>query len=623
MKLAALALASCAPAAVARVPARPPKLLSVWSLDGLHVTGAPALDRSILRDLERFDDAIGYRLLDFDLSHGVLADHGGELDSVRRPGAPPQALTPYDVNVDWAAYLDAGSAVYTADTDGDENMLLWQRDLVPSRGEVKRLHDTHSHVMDPFRDRKGALWWTELASDGRSSITNPFVYSAVGTPGERWSVLDASITGDRLLVRRSISASASVLYALERPGWAATALTPETGSAAPAGAFGAGNAVYAACTCGGDRAQLVEITDRVRPLAPELAWDVTQVAVSPDGSYVAFTTDEDGASVLHIYDVKARAHHVAADGPTRGLITDLRAARDATVFAFTYSDATHPRNVYTYDPLTVDLRRWTDATTSISDLVQPTVETIASFDRTPLHALVYRAAHPTGVVLELHGGPEDHFTRSWSPFEQALVARGYTVVQPNVRGSIGYGAKFAALDDGRHREDAVRDVGAVLDWIDKHPELGARTSVLGTSYGGYLALAALAAYPDHLRAGIVLSGITDFPSFLAHTAAYRADERRAEYGDERDPATRAFLAKISPIAHAAAIRAPILVAHGRRDPRVPVDDSDRFVTALRAAGGTVWYANADDEGHVFTKTSNRSVLQALVIQLLASTDLHR
>jgi dipeptidyl aminopeptidase/acylaminoacyl peptidase len=309
------------------------------------------------------------------------------------------------------------------------------------------------------------------------------------------------------------------------------------------------------------------------------------------------------------------------DAPAGGVISELRFARDAGVLAFTFTDPATPRGAYTYDLAGDRLVAWTRAETSALAAVSPRASRPTSFDGTAIPLLAYlpsRVKPP--VVIDLHGGPEDQWQRRWAGFAQFLVARGFAVVQPNVRGSTGYGAAFAALDDGRHREDAVRDVGAVLDWIVATDTFDVRrVYVMGTSYGGYLALAALARYPDRLRGGIDLVGIADFVTFLEGTRGDRRDQRRAEYGDERDPETRAFLARISPLAYARGIRAPVVVAHGRRDPRVPPADADRLVAALRAAGTIVWYVVADDEGHGFAKPENRGVFEVLVTQFLEAT----
>jgi len=132
-----------------------------------------------------------------------------------------------------------------------------------------------------------------------------------------------------------------------------------------------------------------------------------------------------------------------------------------------------------------------------------------------------------------------------------------------------------------------------------------RVAVMGGSYGGYMALAALVTYGERLRGGIDLAGISNFVTFLRNTSGYRRDWRRTEYGDERDPNMRAFLQRISPLTNAGRIRKPLLVAAGQNDPRVPISESEQLVWGVRAGGGEVWYLVAKDEGHGFLKKANR------------------
>jgi dipeptidyl aminopeptidase/acylaminoacyl peptidase len=234
------------------------------------------------------------------------------------------------------------------------------------------------------------------------------------------------------------------------------------------------------------------------------------------------------------------------------------------------------------------------------------------------------------VVVELHGGPEDRWLPRYAGFAQALAARGIAVVRPDVRGSSGYGRAFAALDDGPHRTDVLRDVAATLAWVARRRELAhARIFVMGHSYGGFLALSALHAFPDRLRGAIALAPIIDLPEFLAGTAAYRRAHRRAEYGDERDPHVRDALARISPGAFATELHAPLLIAYGLRDARVPADATTRFIRAARAGllagsapgrlpgGGTpVWSLAAADEGHWFAHADTLTAYEALVVELI-------
>ena len=180
------------------------------------------------------------------------------------------------------------------------------------------------------------------------------------------------------------------------------------------------------------------------------------------------------------------------------------------------------------------------------------------------------------------------------------------MITPNVRGSTGYGKSYSRLDDRLLREDAVRDIGALLDWIARQPDLDARrVVVMGSSYGGYMTLAALAAYGSRLRGGVDVVGISDFVTFLENTANYRQDLRRFEYGNERDPQMRLFLRGISPLTNAQKITQPLLIVQGLNDPRVPASESEQMVTAIRANGGEVWYLAAKDEGHGFRKKANR------------------
>jgi dipeptidyl aminopeptidase/acylaminoacyl peptidase len=196
---------------------------------------------------------------------------------------------------------------------------------------------------------------------------------------------------------------------------------------------------------------------------------------------------------------------------------------------------------------------------------------------------------------------------------------GFAVVAPNVRGSSGYGKDYMALDNGMLREDAVKDIGALIVWIGLQNSFDAKHVVVaGGSYGGYLTLATLINYSDRLRGGVDVAGIADFVNFLTNTAPYRQNQRRAEYGDERDPDTRGFLRRISPLANAERITRPLLVVHGKNDPRVPVSEAEVIVNTVRAKGGEVWYLLAADEGHGYRKKQNRDAYYKTFAQFLST-----
>ena len=213
---------------------------------------------------------------------------------------------------------------------------------------------------------------------------------------------------------------------------------------------------------------------------------------------------------------------------------------------------------------------------------------------------------PHPAIILLHGGPETQFRPTFDPWIQYLVnERGFVVIAPNIRGSAGYGKTFLALDNGLLRDDAVKDLGALIVWAGLQGNIDAKhVAIAGASYGGYLALAGLVNYGDRLMGGVDFAGINDFISYLTNTAPYRKDRRRAEFGDERDPEMRAYLRRISPLTNADRILKPLLVVHGRNDPRVPVSESDQIVNRLRSRGGEVWFLQAKDEGHDFRRKTN-------------------
>jgi dipeptidyl aminopeptidase/acylaminoacyl peptidase len=182
---------------------------------------------------------------------------------------------------------------------------------------------------------------------------------------------------------------------------------------------------------------------------------------------------------------------------------------------------------------------------------------------------------------------------------------GVAKIYPNVRGSSGYGKRFLRLDDGPLRLNAIKDIGALLDWIKTQDDLDAeRVLVEGASYGGYLALSTAVTYPDRIRAAISDSGMSDLASFVERTEGWRRELQRSEFGDERDPNDRAMLAKISPLNNAAKIKKPLLIIQGLNDPRVPASDTSRLVAATKERV-PVWYILAKDEGHGFSGKANR------------------
>ena len=224
---------------------------------------------------------------------------------------------------------------------------------------------------------------------------------------------------------------------------------------------------------------------------------------------------------------------------------------------------------------------------------------------------------PYPVIISIHGSEDQARPSFSSTYQYWINELGVALLEPNVRGSTGYGKTYVTLDDGVNRERAVRDIGALLNWIEKQPELDEdRVAVYGISYGGYLVLASMTHFNDRLKAGVEMAGISNFVTFLENTQEYRRDSRRTEYGDERDPEMRGFLTSISPLTNADKITKPMFVAQGLNDPRVPASESEQIVATIRENGGQVWYMLAKDEGHYFQRRFNNLLYRMAVVLFL-------
>ena len=347
-------------------------------------------------------------------------------------------------------------------------------------------------------------------------------------------------------------------------------------------------------------------------------------AISDDRSRVAFTVNEDGMNVLYLMDAKTFAFEKVSGLPV-GLIGGLSFSPDASTLAMTLNTAKTPSDTFILDlkgsaTKHGELARWTYSEVGGLDtslFSEPELVRYKTFDDRMIPAFVYKpnkqGPHP--VIISIHGGPEGQFRPAFrSTFQLWMDKLGAAVIAPNVRGSAGYGKEYINLDNGFKREDSVKDIGALLDWIATQPDLDQeRVAVFGGSYGGYMVLASSVHYSDRLKAAVDIVGISNFVTFLKNTKDYRRDLRRVEYGDERIPEMHDHLQKISPSNNVDKINVPMFVVQGQNDPRVPVTEADQIVAALREKGKQVWYMNALNEGHGYRKKENRDVYTQAVV----------
>lgn len=346
-------------------------------------------------------------------------------------------------------------------------------------------------------------------------------------------------------------------------------------------------------------------------------------ALSADGEHLALVVNEGGFSRLVVWRLPGHRPLALPELPA-GVITGLQFSADGENIALSLATPTAPADLWNLSLETRLLARWTKSEVGGLDadgFVAPELVTYPTFDQVngsqrEVPAFLFRpeGEGPHPVLIHIHGGPESQYRPYFSSTFQYLVRElGMVVIAPNVRGSNGYGKSYLKLDDGFKREDSVRDIGALLDWIEAQPDLdAARVVVRGGSYGGYMVLASLVHYSDRLAAGIESVGISSFVTFLENTQPYRQDLRRAEYGDERDPEMRAHLEAISPLNRVEKISRPLMISQGANDPRVPASESEQIFAALKEKGIPVWYLLAEDEGHGFRKKSNRDYNAAVM-----------
>jgi dipeptidyl aminopeptidase/acylaminoacyl peptidase len=341
--------------------------------------------------------------------------------------------------------------------------------------------------------------------------------------------------------------------------------------------------------------------------------NVEQVRLAPTGDFLAWVVTQRGYSELRLRNLKTGS--VVAPELPRGRYEVAWASR-APVAAISVSGPQLPGDVWVWDATSGELRRATrssNAGLDTSRLTVPTHHSFAAADGTIVHGLLYR---PEGlrsgtrapVVLSVHGGPSAEATPRFNGPLQYLLTRGIAVFDLNYRGSTGYGKTFARLNDRRLRENELSDLRAAVSWLREQRDLdGTRVAVMGGSYGGYLTMAALARLPELFAGGVAFVGVANWITALEGASPQLKASDRFEYGDIDNPDDREFFRRISPLTHAANVRAPMMVIHGANDPRDPVTESDQFVRAIRTHGGTVEYLRFPDEGHAIRKLSNRII----------------
>jgi dipeptidyl aminopeptidase/acylaminoacyl peptidase len=484
------------------------------------------------------------------------------------------------------------------------------------------------HIVFTGNDRDAAI--TDIYMADIAGHTAPRL--VVAGRDRPWYPLDWSADGQKLLLWQPGLAGESSLFIAD----------VNTGGVLPAEPAGKhvgvrqahfspdGRGIYISSVDDGDFSELRYldlVTHQSRELTAAIPWDIVDFQVGVDGRYLAYITNDGGRDRLTVLDNQSKLE-LSPAGLPEGRITGLHFDRTGHLLAFSAEAPQSPSDVYVYEPEHNQLTRWTHSETGAVDpqtfvpaqaVQYPTWDRGKSGQRL-IPAFIYRprGAGPHPVLIDIHDGPAGQFRPGFDAFIQFAVNElGYVVIAPNIRGSTGYGKAFADLDNGPAREDALRDLGALLVWIGMQKDLDrTHVAVMGHSYGGFLALAMLATYDDRLSGGIIVNGFASLPSYLADGTPDEVTGRRAEFGDERDAQVRAQLNRLSPLNSLAQIRKPVLVFQGLQDTPAQVQQAGQIVAGIRARGGEAWYVTARNEGHDLRRSANRNAWLATVAQFL-------
>jgi dipeptidyl aminopeptidase/acylaminoacyl peptidase len=600
--------------------------------ESLAVAGVPAIPASLVETAGRYGSYRSATLADWSpigremLIATRFADTA-QLHLVKMPGGERQQLTFFiDAVGSGRFHPNRGDyIVFSKDVGGGEWYQLYRYDV--ASGNVTLLTDGKSrNLMGPWSSGSDQIAYMSTRRTGKDTdlwVMNPADpksdHLLTKLEGGGWRPMDWSPDDKKILLVEQLSINESYLWLVDTMTGEKAELTPRNASEKVSygeGRFSKdGKGIYVTTDKDSEFQRLAYIglaSKQPKFLATGIRWDVEGFDLTKDGKRIAFVTDEEGVSVLHVMDTGSEKQEALPKLPV-GVIGSLRWHGNGHELGFSLTNARGPGDCYSIDVTTGRLERWTTSETAVKTDGFPEAELVRwkSFDGTEISGFLYKPpAKFTGkrpVLVVIHGGPEGQSQPTFQGRNNYYLNElGIALIYPNVRGSTGYGKTFSLLDNGFKREDTYKDINALFDWIGTRPDLDAeRIAVTGGSYGGHMTLAVSTFYSDRIRCSVDIVGMSNLVTFLEHTEAYRRDLRRVEYGDERDPKMREFLEKIAPMNNIEKIKKPMFVIAGKNDPRVPVSESQQIADALKKQGTPVWLLIAKDEGHGYRKKGNQ------------------
>lgn len=552
-----------------------------------------------------------------------------QLHLVEQPGGVRRQLTFGRKPVGWAAFSpdpahQAIAFVQGAAGDG-RSQLFYQRLTEPG---ARQLSNSPAGITAPLWSHSGlAIAFGSTAPNGQDhdilvvdADSGAPPRTVVGGDGADWRALDWAADDHLLLVLKTVSRTEAHVYLVDLASGQRREIDPLPNAVSIRDARLApdGQGVYYLTDAYGEFVQLRYVnifTGQKSALSEHIVNDVTELALSRDGRYLAFISRDGLSDRLDLVDLIAHQDLRIPALPAACVLQGLAFDADSKQLVFTLDSPSQPGDAWVLDIGAMRVVPWTHSEAgpvASARFVAPRLVKIPTFDRdglrtraiptyvyAPAAAPATSARHP--VLIALEGGPDEPFRPGFDPWIQYLVKeRGYVVVAPALRGSPGFGKSWLAAGIGPLREDAIKDIGAVLVWLRAQRDIDAqRVVVSGRGLGGTLALDALVNFSDRVRGGVAQGAISDVVEWLGTMGADSQARLRAGFGDDRDLQMRASLRRLSPLANIERIKRPMLIAHGRHDREVPLSQSEQLVSVARSRNLPVWYLVANDEAHEF------------------------
>lgn len=592
----------------------------------------PLLPVSIIDDVKPYTESRGASFVEWhplkrEMIIATRFGNSAQLHLVKMPGGDRKQITFFDEPLSNASYepVTGKYFLFNKDVGGNEFGQLFRYDIGSGKSTLLTDGGKSQNSNITWNKKGDKILFTSTKRNGQDRdvyIMDPLNPTSakmlLQLEGGGWSIGDWSDDETKIILNKSVSVNESSIWLYDLTLNKLTKILPHKEERAVYRArefSNDGKSIYIGTDMGSEfvrPATYQMATQNIKYLVSDSKFEITNYQISDNQKQASFVTNEYGISKLYIQNLQTLQYKPVKNIPS-GIINNISWHKDNIHIGLTLSTFATSSDVYVLNTTNQTINRWTESELggmNLDGIEPPELIKWKSFDGLEITGFLYKANKKfkgkTPVIINIHGGPEGQSRPGFiGRSNYYLNELGISIIYPNVRGSTGFGKSFTDMDNGTKREESVKDIGALIDWIALQPNLDASSIMItGGSYGGYMTLACAFHYNDKIKCALDVVGISNFNTFLKNTESYRRDLRRVEYGDERDTAMVTFFEKISPLNNADKITKPMFIVQGKNDPRVPYTEAEQMKEKIKKNGGTVWYLMASDEGHGFAKKNN-------------------